>query len=110
MNAALSWPLILGRLIEKTDLDRASASWAMDQILAGDATEAQVGAFMMALRSKGESVDELAGLVASQLNADAVIILTSVEGFLTGDPKDKKSQVIPEIEGLKAWEIPESHI
>ena len=41
--------------------------------------------------------DELAGLVASQLNADAVIILTSVEGFLTGDPKDKSSEVIPEI-------------
>lgn len=42
--------------------------------------------------------DELAGLVASQLNADAVIILTSVEGFLTGDPKDKNSKVIPEID------------
>lgn len=41
--------------------------------------------------------DELAGLVASQLDADAVIILTSVEGFLTGDPRDPASQVIPEI-------------
>ncbi|MEK9151609.1 MAG: glutamate 5-kinase [Patescibacteria group bacterium] len=42
--------------------------------------------------------DELAGLVASQLNADAVIILTSVDGFLTGDPKDKNSVLIPEID------------
>ncbi len=42
--------------------------------------------------------DELAGLVASQLNADAVVILTSVEGFLTGDPKDASSEVIPEID------------
>jgi len=42
--------------------------------------------------------DELAGLVASQINADAVIILTSVEGFLTGDPKDKNSKTIPEID------------
>ena len=42
--------------------------------------------------------DELAGLVASQLNADAVIILTSVEGFLTGDPQDPNSAVIPEID------------
>ncbi len=41
--------------------------------------------------------DELAGLVASQLDADAVIILTSVEGFLTGDPHDPASQVIPVI-------------
>ena len=31
--------------------------------MAGDASEAQVGAFMIALRSKGETVDELAGLV-----------------------------------------------
>jgi glutamate 5-kinase len=42
--------------------------------------------------------DELAGLVASQLNADAVIILTSVEGFLTGDPNNKNSEVVPEID------------
>ncbi len=42
--------------------------------------------------------DELAGLVASQLNADAVIILTSVEGFLTGNPKDKNSKIISEID------------
>lgn len=42
--------------------------------------------------------DELAGLVASQLNADAVIILTSVDGFLMGDPKDKNTAVIPQID------------
>lgn len=42
--------------------------------------------------------DELAGLVASQVNADAVIILTDVEGVLTGSPKDKSSQLISEID------------
>lgn len=42
--------------------------------------------------------DELAGLVASQLDVDSVIILTSVEGFLTGDPKDRNSILIPEID------------
>lgn len=41
--------------------------------------------------------DELAGLVASQVSADAVIILSSVEGFLTGSPDDKHSEVIPQI-------------
>ncbi|MDP2649151.1 MAG: glutamate 5-kinase [bacterium] len=41
--------------------------------------------------------DELAGLVASQLNADAVIILTSTEGFMAGDPSDQKSKVVSEI-------------
>jgi len=73
MNAPLTWPLILGRLLEKTDLDRASASWAMDQIMSGDASDSQVGAFMMALRSKGESVDELAGLVDVMLERSVIL-------------------------------------
>ena len=42
--------------------------------------------------------DELAGLVASQLDADAVIILTSVDGVLDGDPKDPAAKTIPEID------------
>jgi glutamate 5-kinase len=45
--------------------------------------------------------DELAGLIASQLNADAVVILTSVDGVLDGNPQDSKSQVIPEIDFTK---------
>jgi anthranilate phosphoribosyltransferase len=73
MNAPLSWPLVLGRLLEKTALDRASASWAMNQIMAGEATEAQVGAFMIALRAKGESVDELAGLVDVMLERSVML-------------------------------------
>ncbi len=42
--------------------------------------------------------DELAGLLASQLDADAVFILTSVEGVVKGDPKDPQAEVIPEID------------
>jgi len=53
--------------------------------------------------------DELAGLIASQLNADAVIILTSVDGVLDGSPKDPKSQVISEIEFAKSSSF-EKHI
>jgi len=45
--------------------------------------------------------DELAGLIASQINADAVIILTSVDGVLDGDPQNPKSEVIPEIDFTK---------
>jgi len=42
--------------------------------------------------------DELAGLVASQLNADALIILTSVDGVIIGDARDETSSVISEID------------
>jgi glutamate 5-kinase len=41
--------------------------------------------------------DELAGLIASMLNADALIILSNVDGIYNGDPKDKNSHVITEV-------------
>lgn len=46
--------------------------------------------------------DELAGLVAAQINAEAVVILTSVEGFLAVDPVSGKTEVVPEIEPEEA--------
>ncbi|MFB9862019.1 glutamate 5-kinase [Rufibacter immobilis] len=42
--------------------------------------------------------DELAGLIASMLNADALLILSNVNGIYNGDPKDSASQVILEID------------
>ena len=75
MTFANSWPEVLGKLLRKNALDRSEADWAMTQIMGGEATEAQVGAFMLALRSKGETVDELAGLVDVMLR-NAVILDT----------------------------------
>lgn len=75
MNQAQNWPAILGKLLLKSNLDRTEASWAMREIMSGEASEAQVGAFMMALRSKGESVQELSGLVDVMLD-HAVILDT----------------------------------
>jgi len=46
--------------------------------------------------------DELAGLIASQINADAVLLLTSVDGVLNGDPDSAESKVIPEIDFAKS--------
>ncbi len=43
--------------------------------------------------------DELAGLIASMLNADALIILSNVNGIYNGDPKVEGSEVIQEITG-----------
>ena len=75
MNRENSWPLILGKLLDGNDLDRAEAAWAMGQIMSGDSDPAQIGAFMIALRAKGESVAELAGLVDTML-AHSVILTT----------------------------------
>ena len=73
MTQTQSWSAILGKLLAKNDLDRNEASWAMQEIMSGEASEAQVGAFMMALRSKGESVDELAGLVDVMLERSVIL-------------------------------------
>ena len=63
MTSAFTWPQILTKLVERKDLDRIEATWAMQQIMSGEASELNIAAFMVSLRAKGESVDELAGLV-----------------------------------------------
>ena len=48
-------------LIAGADLGRAKTRAAMDQIMSGQATDAQIGAFLVALRIKGETMDEIVG-------------------------------------------------
>ena len=52
---------VIQQLLDGVDLDRDSARGAMDQIMSGEATDAQIGAFLIALRCKGETVTEVAG-------------------------------------------------
>jgi len=70
-----SWPITLSALLVGEDLSRTAASWALREIMSGEASEGQIGAFMMALRSKGETVSELAGLVDVMLD-NAVLLNT----------------------------------
>ena len=51
----------LRTLVERRDLTRIEASAAMDAIMSGVATNAQIAAFLTALRMKGETVEELIG-------------------------------------------------
>jgi anthranilate phosphoribosyltransferase len=62
-----SWPALLSQLIAGTDLDTRDAVWAIDQMMSGTATHAQVAAFVVALRVKGETPAELAGLADGML-------------------------------------------
>ena len=67
------WPSVLGPLSAGDSLTAAQARAAMAEILAGDATPAQIAAFAVALRIKGETVDEMSGLVSAMLDfADPV--------------------------------------
>ena len=51
----------LGHLLDGRSLDRAEARGVMDEIMSGEATQAQIGGFLVALRLKGETPDEIAG-------------------------------------------------
>jgi anthranilate phosphoribosyltransferase len=51
----------VSRLLDGHDLSRAEAHEAMNEIMRGDATQAQIAGFLVALRAKGETADEIAG-------------------------------------------------
>jgi anthranilate phosphoribosyltransferase len=51
----------IAKLVERHDLSREEMAVVMGELADGDATPAQVGAFLAALRLKGETVDEIAG-------------------------------------------------
>ena len=61
----ITWPDVLGSLVARADLSAEQAAWAMGEILAGAASDAQIAGFAVALRTKGETTQELAGLVAA---------------------------------------------
>ncbi len=63
-----SWPALLHQLVAGTDLDTQDTTWAMDQVMSGAATHAQLAAFVVALRIKGETPAEIAGLAAGMLS------------------------------------------
>ena len=56
-----SWPGILGSLVDGENLSIDEATWAMRSVMAGEATSAQLAGMLVALRTKGETVDEIVG-------------------------------------------------
>jgi anthranilate phosphoribosyltransferase len=56
-----NWPTIISALLRGEDLSVSDAAWAMEQVMQGRATPSQLAGFLVALRSKGETVDEIVG-------------------------------------------------
>jgi anthranilate phosphoribosyltransferase len=52
---------IIGKLLERKDLTEEEAAAAMDWVMEGQATPAQIAALVIALRMKGETADEITG-------------------------------------------------
>jgi anthranilate phosphoribosyltransferase len=62
-----SWPGLLTTLLQGSALSADDTAWAMREVMAGEATPAQVAGFVVALRAKGETADEVAGFVEAML-------------------------------------------
>ncbi|HEX4818760.1 MAG TPA: anthranilate phosphoribosyltransferase [Acidimicrobiales bacterium] len=73
---------MLGPLTAGSDLSTEQAAAAMADILEGNATSAQIAAFIVALRIKGETVEEMAGLVEAMQNACEPVTLAQLEGVI----------------------------
>ena len=63
----VSWPTVFTSLLAGQDLTAEASGWAMDQIMGAEASPAQVAGFLMALRAKGETVEEMRGLADTML-------------------------------------------
>lgn len=81
MDPAL-WPDVIGRLLRRDDLPDDLVAQAMSVVLSGDATDAQVAAFAVGLRAKGETAGELAALVRTMLEFADTVDLSDVDAPL----------------------------
>lgn len=64
---ARTWPRLLNQLIDRVDLAAEDTTWAMNEIMSGSATPSQIAGFAIALRAKGETAAEVAGMAEGML-------------------------------------------
>ena len=76
------WVDVLGPLTAGTDLATEQAAAAMTDILSGNATSAQIAAFIVGLRIKGETVEEMAGLLAAMEDASERVTLSDLTAVI----------------------------
>ncbi|MCU1597939.1 MAG: trpD [Glaciihabitans sp.] len=89
MTSEHTWPTVLSHLVEGSDLSISESTWAMQAVMAGEATPAQLGGLLVALRIKGETVDEIVGfrdaVLANALPLDVDPMALDIVGT-GGDP------------------------
>ncbi|MDT0382489.1 anthranilate phosphoribosyltransferase [Streptomyces sp. DSM 42041] len=89
----LTWPDVLSALLAGEDLSADASAWAMDRIMRGEATDAQIAGFAVALRAKGETVDEVSGLVRTMYAHANVIDVPGPTVDIVGTGGDRAKTV-----------------
>ncbi len=64
-----TWPHLLAALLRGDELTTSDTAWAMAEVVAGEATPVQIASFVVALRAKGETASEIAGMAEAMLAA-----------------------------------------
>src|ERR1700736_3818466 len=67
------WPFVLSRLSSGADLTSVEAAAGMNDVLEGNATPSQLAAFIFGLRCKGETVEEMTGLVRAMIDSSQTV-------------------------------------
>ncbi len=90
------WPGILGKLAASEDITPGAAQAALGSILAGEVTDAQVAAFIVALRLKGPAFGELLGLVGAMRDAATPLEVPAgaIDIVGTGGTADRKTHAL----------------
>jgi anthranilate phosphoribosyltransferase len=90
---APSWPALLSVLMRGEALSSSDTAWAMNEIMAGDASPAQLAAFAVLLRAKGETPEELAGLVRTMLDRATPVTVEGPAVDVVGTGADRAHTV-----------------
>lgn len=88
-----TWPNLTTRLIGGGDLTGAEIGWAMSEILQGGASPVQMAGFAVALRAKGETVEELSSMAAAMLDFAAPIEIDHEAVDVVGTGGDRANTV-----------------
>jgi anthranilate phosphoribosyltransferase len=88
-----TWAQVLTTLLEGTDLTSVQTSWAMDRIMSGEATPAQLAGFAVALRAKGETAQEISGLAESMLSHSLSVTVPGRTVDIVGTGGDRSNTV-----------------
>ncbi|TMQ93078.1 anthranilate phosphoribosyltransferase [Actinomadura soli] len=93
MDARTTWPALLNALLSGDSLTSEETSWAMNSIMAGDATDVQIAGFAVALRAKGETVEEVTGLAEGMMDNAKPIHVPGPIADLVGTGGDRAHTV-----------------
>lgn len=89
----MNWPAVLSAVSSHQHLTQKQAAWAMQEMMSGIATDAQIAGFLMALSTKGESVEELLGLAEAMLDEAVSVDLPSNVLDIVGTGGDRLGTV-----------------